>query len=112
VQSSFENAPDSGGNEKVKDPLQVKLSKLADQYSNIKRFQTVYVRLLEEGTEVWRPVRAAHVLGDAYVLSEQTGRIDGDEIWEFPNGSRVNCIRKKLAADRDDLMSLVAISLA
>jgi hypothetical protein len=46
----------------------VRLSKLADQDSNVKRFQTVYVRLLEEGTEVWRPVRAEHVLGDAYIL--------------------------------------------
>jgi|CXWL01.1.fsa_nt_gi hypothetical protein len=47
----------------------------------------VFVRLLEEGTDVWRPVQATHLGGAAYALS--TSPHSDDELWEFEPGSHV-----------------------
>jgi hypothetical protein len=47
----------------------------------------VYVRLLNEGTDVWRPVAATAQGDGTYLLSERT--MSEDEQWEFPPGSRV-----------------------
>ena len=44
---------------------------------------TVYVYLLNEGTDVWRPVRAEPVSGDVYRIAEQAYDAE-DECWQFP----------------------------
>ena len=49
---------------------------------------TVYVRLLDEGVDVWRPVQAKFVEGDVYELS---GPVPEEERWEYAPGSRVRC---------------------
>ena len=49
---------------------------------------TVYVRLLDEGTDVWRPVQAKPLLDQRFLL---VGAPDGDEVWEFPSGATVVC---------------------
>jgi len=33
--------------------------------------KTIYVRLLNEGTDVWRPVRALHIEEDRYHIVER-----------------------------------------
>jgi hypothetical protein len=38
----------------------------------------VYIALLDEGVDVWRPVNAEHVGGDLYRL---TGEIPDGEVW-------------------------------
>ena len=48
----------------------------------------VYVALLDEGVECWRPVDAAHVREDEYVLG---GPVPDDEAWEFQPGELVRC---------------------
>lgn len=49
---------------------------------------TVYVKLLGEGTEVYRPVPA--VLSDGvYHLNAPQDYDPDDEFWEFPPGSKV-----------------------
>jgi hypothetical protein len=48
----------------------------------------VYVALLDEGVEVWRPVDAEHVADDEYVLS---GPVPEGEAWEFQPGDVVRC---------------------
>jgi len=51
----------------------------------------IYVRLLDEGTDVWRPVLGTHISGDVYVI-HKTGDYDPDvESWEFAPESRVRC---------------------
>jgi hypothetical protein len=50
----------------------------------------IFVRLLDEGVDVWRPVQAEYLGGDAYRILEQ--RYDRDvETWEFEPGERVMC---------------------
>jgi hypothetical protein len=69
----------------------------------------IYVKLLDEGTDVWRPVRAS-VLDDSRFIILKSNDYDPEtEIWEFPPETRVRCIRKAFA-DGDE--SLVAIAIA
>jgi hypothetical protein len=67
---------------------------------------TVYVQLLDENVDAWRPVRATFEGNGVYrLLDEQPG----DERWAFPPGSRVLCQRRSLGDGDDD--HLVARSL-
>ena len=50
---------------------------------------TIYVALLDEAVEVWRPVEAAHEGEDRYrILSTNA---DPEEQWEFQQGELVRC---------------------
>ena len=57
---------------------------------------TIYVQLLDEGTDVWRPVSAE-------LVSIETYRIVGDapdpetERWEFAPGDLVRCRHQQLS---------------
>jgi hypothetical protein len=50
--------------------------------------QTIYMPLVDEGTDVWRPVEAELIEGD---LLRVLGEVPEDEIWMFPPGSVVRC---------------------
>ena len=50
----------------------------------------VYVRLLDEGVDVRRPVEARKLGVDVYRILEQAYDRD-DETWEFEPGSTVRC---------------------
>jgi hypothetical protein len=54
------------------------------------RIATVYVFLLDQGTEVWRPV-SARCDGDVFII---LGPMPEGERWQFPPGSRVYCAPK------------------
>ena len=49
---------------------------------------TIYITLLDEGTDVWRPVRAEQVTGDLYRLAEKPPQHDR---WPFGIGDVVRC---------------------
>ncbi len=49
----------------------------------------IYVALLDEGTDVWRPVPAWKVGSDRYVLLRPDDYDPQLEQWEFPPGSVV-----------------------
>jgi hypothetical protein len=51
---------------------------------------TVYVRLREEGIDVWRPVAAKRIQGDVYVIMPQVVP-ELDENWEFFIAVHVVC---------------------
>jgi hypothetical protein len=56
--------------------------------SPVTRAAEIYVRLLGEGVDVWRPVRAEHVGGDVYrILSQPYDR--EIESWQFEPGDEV-----------------------
>jgi hypothetical protein len=62
----------------------------------------VHVSLLDEGTEVWRPVDAELVGPSLFRL---LGTVPNDESWEFLPGTVVRCENRLLSSG----MVLVAI---
>jgi hypothetical protein len=65
---------------------------------------TVYVRLLDEGTEVSRPTQATLVKEDVYQLLPNQEYDSEEEHWEFPPGSMVK-VARILNCDRDYLIA-------
>jgi hypothetical protein len=69
---------------------------------------TIFVALLHEGTDVWRPVQARP-------LGENLFRIVGveadvsDETWQFPPGAIVRCERKRFS---DGQVGMTAVERA
>ena len=68
---------------------------------------TIYVQLLDEKVDVWRPVQATHEGEDRYRILSENAAAD-DEHWEFGTGTVVRCARKQLA----DGAALVAVERA
>jgi hypothetical protein len=66
---------------------------------------TIYVELLDEGVDVWRPVQAEQQPDATFLLPEHTPEA---ETWRFPPGSKVRCELQDLA----DGPALVATELA
>ena len=62
----------------------------------------IYVALLTEGTEVWRPVQAKALGGGEY---EILGTVPEEEFWQFSPGTRVRCKEKHFA---DGAFGLIA----
>ena len=56
---------------------------------------TVYVQLLEEGTDTMRPTQAMPLGGDSYKLLPTPSYDPEDEIWEFLPGSIVRCEKRR-----------------
>lgn len=70
-------------------------------------YVTIHVRLLNESTDVWRPVKAATV-AFAFELLAPEDYDPETETWEFPPGSNVRCEMRTLA----DGPAVVAVALA
>jgi hypothetical protein len=51
----------------------------------------IYVRLLGEGTEVFRPTKGVDLGGGVFIVLPTADYDSIDETWEFPPGSRVHC---------------------
>ena len=65
----------------------------------------IYVALLDEGVDVWRPVEAEHLHRDVYLIVSQPYDRE-TEAWQFEPGDRV---RTQLI-DSSDGQILAAIS--
>ena len=59
--------------------------------------ETVYVPLLDEGTDVWRPAPARKVGDATYELLRPSDYNPDDEHWQFPPGSLVQCALRRNA---------------
>jgi hypothetical protein len=70
--------------------------------------EKIYVRLLDEGTEVYRPVAAVRIAPAIYLISAETPYDTETESWEFAPGSRVLVVEKTLS----EAKVLVAVSLS
>ena len=57
------------------------------------RTQTIYVRVVNEDVDVWRPVVAEHAGGDRYRLIDHPA--EGEE-WQFAKDDVVRCERRRL----------------
>ena len=54
----------------------------------------VYVRIVNEDVDVWRPVAAEHVGGDSYRLLDDPPE---DEEWPFVRNDVVRCEHRRLS---------------
>lgn len=52
--------------------------------------KTIYVKLLDEGTDVWRPVAAIQGSDSNFTISKSQN-IPKEEQWEFGLGQKVKC---------------------
>ncbi len=66
---------------------------LEEKALNIKK---IYVALLNEGLEVWRPVKALQLSDSKYKILKDNEYDKESEQWEFPPGSIVMCEKKKI----------------
>jgi hypothetical protein len=69
--------------------------------------EEIYVKLLNEGTEVYRPVLAKRISESVYLIPDTAAYDADDETWEYPPGSHVQVTRRLLSGE----LKLVAISL-
>jgi hypothetical protein len=68
---------------------------------------TIYVALLDEGVDVWRPVAARRLSPDRYLILDQ-GYDRTIERWAFEPGTMVRC----RAQDREGSQILIATEAA
>jgi hypothetical protein len=63
----------------------------------------IYVKLLNEGTEVYRPVPAKTIGESVYLIDGSVAYDAADETWEYPPGSRVQVTQRSKRPVRDVL---------
>jgi hypothetical protein len=68
----------------------------------------VFVALLDEGTTVWRPVRAKHVADDVYLLQ---GNVPDGESWQFLPNTQVRCKAHNFRDGENGLVAIEAIDV-
>jgi hypothetical protein len=56
--------------------------------------ETIYVPLLDEGTDVLRPTQAVHLGNDSYRILATPNYDPTDEHWAFAPGSVVRCVEE------------------
>ena len=69
--------------------------------------ESVYMPLLGEGTDVWRPVQARRLTDGAL---EIIGPMPEDEAWAYPPGSLVNVGLRCFADGKEHRVATSAIS--
>jgi hypothetical protein len=65
----------------------------------------VYVRLLDEGVDVWRPVRATAQPDGTFKLVPPE-KPDPTEVWEFPPHATVRCVQKTFEGGNKGLVAI------
>jgi len=66
----------------------------AEMASNTDKAIRVYVRLLDEGTDVSRPTEAIDLGNELFRILPTSDYDPEDETWEFPPGSTIRCEKK------------------
>jgi hypothetical protein len=69
--------------------------------------ETIFVALLNEGTDAWRPVQAVRRAGGAFLIVSKNDDPELEE-WQFPSGSLVRCVVRKLSGG-DHLVALESV---
>lgn len=70
--------------------------------------ETIYIELLDDGVEVWRPVKAERRQDGLYrILSTLP---DETETWMFPPGSVVRCEEKTFSGGGKGLVARERVS--
>ena len=63
----------------------------------------IFMPLLDEGADVWRPVEASHLGGQLYRVE---GPVPDDEVWSFPPGAVVVCATKIFSGGEQGLVAI------
>ena len=71
--------------------------------------QIIYIQLLEEGTKVYRPIKAVEITQDVYRILESNEYDAEDEIWEFLPGSNV-MVEEKILSGKSVLVAIKAVA--
>jgi len=66
----------------------------------------VYVRLLDEGTDVWRPVQASALPDGSFEFAQPEDYDPQAESWEFPPHAKVRCIATQLDDGENGLVAV------
>jgi len=66
----------------------------------------IYVALLEEGTDVWRPVMAKQITDKSFLI---LGEVPAEESWEFAPGSQVRCEEHVFSGGERGLVAVGAV---
>ena len=69
----------------------------------------IYVALLDEGTDVWRPVRAISAGYDVYTIISENQHPE-DEHWQFQTGDVVRCKLKTFSGGCKGLVAVEKVS--
>jgi hypothetical protein len=59
----------------------------------------IYIRLLDEGTDVFRPTDAEPVGSQFFQVLPTSNYDEEDEVWEFAPGSVVECEQRQLGGE-------------
>jgi hypothetical protein len=79
--------------------------------SELTKDDTVYVYLMNEGSDAWRPVPSRHRSGDFYLLGSVEGVDLGiDEEWEFAPGTLVKVARRTLRNGKSGLVAIAKVA--
>jgi hypothetical protein len=70
--------------------------------------QIIYIQLLEEGTKVYRPIKAVEITQDVYRILESNEYDAEDEIWEFLPGSNV-IVEEKILSGKSVLVAIKVV---
>ena len=68
----------------------------------------IFIALLDEGTDVWRPVSANALGGGEF---EVLGKVPAGETWQFPPGAKVRCKRKVFSDGAVGFVAYEAVAL-
>jgi hypothetical protein len=74
--------------------------------------EEIYVRLLDEGTEVYRPVPATKLGPSVYKISSHAAYDTSDESWEFQPGSTVVVEERLLSGKKTLVATMLAPQIA
>lgn len=67
---------------------------------------TIYVYMVDEGVDVWRPVQAVRA---SHLGFRFTGEIPSDEVWSFRPGEVVRCEERTFADGNRGLVAVAKI---
>jgi hypothetical protein len=67
---------------------------------------TIYMPLLDEGIDCWRPIEAEALEGEVYRVN---GPVPDEEEWAFPPGSLVRC-RHRVFSDCEGMEAAERVS--
>jgi hypothetical protein len=59
--------------------------------------ETIYIELLDEGVDVWRPVEVVLIEENWYRISSE--KLDPSEQWAFETGDVVRCETRQLSGE-------------
>jgi hypothetical protein len=78
---------------------------LEDRGETLAPTQTIYIALLEEGVDVWRPVEATALPNGLFRIVSENADSE-TEIWQFQTGAVVRCEQRIFADGKEGLVAV------